>query len=170
LSDEKNRNPLHCAVWAQNIEALRLVIEHYPQNSLPFLLNQKTAAGKTPLHEAAVNGFCDIAALLILHGADVNSVCTFKKRTPLLDCLRSHKKSLIHADTKEEYDKKFKARLSTEQVISFCKELKKAPVAIDLSVKDIYQIDPREAINRINFDTADEKQQLEKVIFGLDNQ
>lgn len=170
LSDEKNRNPVHCAVWGKNIEGLRLLIEHYPKNRLIFLLNQKNAAGKTPLHDAAANGLSDIAAVLIHHGAEVNSLCTFKKRTPLLDCLRSHKKCLIHAQTQEEYEKKFKERLSTEQVISFCKELKKSPVSLDLSIKDVYQIDARDAINKINFDTDDEKKQLEKIIFCSDCQ
>lgn len=51
-----------------DLEAVRAIVQNHPQ-----LINERDAAGATPLHYAAFGGHSDTARLLVEHGADINA-------------------------------------------------------------------------------------------------
>ncbi len=59
---------IFAAVTRGDTEAVRTMIARDPS-----LVNARDAEGATPLHLAAVEGHCEIALLLIEHGAHVNA-------------------------------------------------------------------------------------------------
>lgn len=69
---------LHQLVKEGNVAQVKQLIS---QN--PALLNDRSEAGRTPLHLASVNGQVKVVALLLGKGADVNLKSTKNKRSPL---------------------------------------------------------------------------------------
>ena len=54
----------------------------------PNFLHQKDENGRTPLHEAAVEGQLDVIAFLLEHGAEINAP-TDLGSTPLLEAYKA---------------------------------------------------------------------------------
>ena len=71
--------PLHYAVFENDIECVRLLIEAYGAN-----VNVIDEAGYSPLHLAAKYGFLDIMHVLIDHGSTVNFHAALKADNPQL--------------------------------------------------------------------------------------
>jgi len=59
--------PLHLAVWSNNAEIVKLLLDHNVD------INQEDERGRTVLHIAATAGYSGIVQLLLAHGADVHA-------------------------------------------------------------------------------------------------
>lgn len=80
--------PLHIATRASNLVALELLLKGTPVD-----VEHRSAAksgGVTPLQLASRSGLADAAALLIKHGADINSLCTSGETARQLAAAGSH--------------------------------------------------------------------------------
>ncbi len=73
--DEGGLTPLHVAALKGSVDATRALIPHSN-------VNAKDNEGKTPLHLALEYERCDVALLLLQHGADINAA-DGDGRTPL---------------------------------------------------------------------------------------
>jgi ankyrin repeat protein len=90
--NEDGQTPLHLAARSGSKDLVELLLAHGAQvnamnnkggkriNSTPILNDHKEAVmnmreddGRTPLHDAALNGHKDVAELLLAHGAKVNA-------------------------------------------------------------------------------------------------
>ena len=62
-----NNTALHCAVLYNRVDLLRILLNNIDSGPNPIDRNKRT-----PLHQAAVNGFLECTTVLLNHGADVN--------------------------------------------------------------------------------------------------
>ncbi len=169
LSDKQKRNPIHCAVWGNNYDCLKAVIEALPAEKKSSLINGQDRQGETALHYAAMQSAGGkMAFLLIKHGAQVNIKCYMKERTPLHVCMRNHKGSLIHAESIDQYRQKYSNRLSTAQVLNFIVALKTAP-DLDTNMLDYQGLSVYDFIEKTRFDTQQEKDALKDVLSAPNN-
>jgi ankyrin len=94
---QKGNTPLHLAVWQGHHDVIAMLIQHKASVDRPgevccscmtlslLLISAQLACsqeGATPLHLAAYNGHCDVAALLIENGAAVDAQNKVQFETP----------------------------------------------------------------------------------------
>lgn len=165
LIDKSKRNPVHCAVWGNNLHCLKSIINALPADKKADFINARDFAGETPLHSAAVSGNWQMALMLIKHGADANLQCYYKERTPVHVILRNHKGTRIKAESINEYKKKNNSRLDTKQVINFIAVLKMSG-NLDTTKRDYAGYSLFNCIEVMQFDTLAEKEDLMDILFN----
>jgi ankyrin repeat protein len=71
FTDYNNQSILHQIVWRGDKDLVSKIIKQMEKNNqLNEFINSKNTEGNTPLHIAVINGYDDIAHLLISKGAD----------------------------------------------------------------------------------------------------
>lgn len=96
LKDEDNLTVLHWAIYSNDAEKMKCLLEHCPKN----FENARDDGGWAPLHLAAKYGLVEIINVLIKFGADINirkldsrvplHVATMFKRVEAVDVLLKH--------------------------------------------------------------------------------
>ena len=96
-------------------------------------IEAKLRNGATPLHVAALHGKLSVVKVLVKMGAEINSVCSSWKRTPLFDAIRSKNEEIVRlllenkADIHHEDDDKvnpifFAVYLDSENIVKLLLE------------------------------------------------
>ncbi|CAD5116909.1 DgyrCDS5752 [Dimorphilus gyrociliatus] len=89
LRREAGETPLHKAARKGNEEVVKFCLESDYGD-----VNARDNAGFTPLHESCLQGFVNITAMLLRHGADVN-VASLDGLRPLRDAIESDKVEIV---------------------------------------------------------------------------
>lgn len=166
LSDKLKRNPVHCAVWGNNVNCLTYILKALSQKEKNDFINGRDFDGETPMHYAATSVNWKIALELIKHGSDVNLQCYHKQRTPLHIVLRNLKGTKIHAESIDEYMKKQNNRFDINQALDFIEALKTSN-KLDVATKDYAGMSLFDCIEHIHFDNSSEKSALINILFNL---
>ena len=99
ILNQDGYNALHLAVYNNNPEMVKLILQSDTQNeemptsekptkTMKFDVNEAMAIGETALHLAAQFGYCDVLRELIDHGGDLSVRDKEDGHTPLHDCLQ----------------------------------------------------------------------------------
>ncbi|PRP81013.1 hypothetical protein PROFUN_11165 [Planoprotostelium fungivorum] len=98
--NKEERTPFYYAIWLQD-DLMFETLLHGMVN-----VNRQVSKGYTPLHEACKQGYSRAVEMLILRGADINSLHPTSKNTPLhLACISGSESSvatLLLAGAKQE--------------------------------------------------------------------
>ncbi len=166
LTDKSKRNPIHCAVWGKNLDCLKAILGALTDSQKAELINAGDREGETPLHYAAVNANWRMALELIKNGADVNKQCFKIEHTPLHIVLRNHKGTRSNFQSIGEYmDKSKDFILDNRKVITFIATLKMSG-KLDTSITDHLGYTPFDYIEKMRFNSSDEKEALINMLFG----